>query len=528
MKVALILGTIALFSIIACVNHDSAKDQLPKPSAIVVADTATSSSASVSSADIVSLAEKFYEKSEQLSEKTITLSDTLVNVLSIFLAIFFAFNALNVFQTGQMKKKNEEYLKLLQDEMSERKSMVDKQLIELEEQESVVNEKLAEVQRIASSFEAQFIKAAKLEERLDTVSKYLGEKANNTREKLSKILENFSWKGDFPDDKKEAYTEYYNLSNFVQKLGDELTPDDYKIRSIHCLINDKESEFMFNFNKWIKSDLPTEPDEDPYYIIGNTFRKLDNPEKALVYFNENLKKFPYHSKAWHFKTGILIKMKCHNEVISDADTALKVDPNNANAWYVKTLVYKDQEDYEKALESCNKAIDLDLQIDTISIDDQVLYEKARILVKLGRLEEAWQCAVKATDTLPDNSAAYILQSRILSDLGRYEEALHAAFEAIKIAPNDYKSLIRAAHVYHKMKKHDLAIDYYLKSIEQDRSNPSPYYNIACDYALKANRKMALEFLAKSIAMNIKYKTMARGDDDFSNMWNDPDFLSVTS
>lgn len=509
-------------------------DAFSNTSTALVQESSQPIGSHASDSDLASIAEKFYEKSEQLSAKTITLSETLVNALSIFLAIFFAFNALNVFQTRQIKKKNDEYMKLLQDEMSERKAMVDTQLKELENQELLISAKLADVQKIASSFDAQFSKAANLETRLDAVSKYLGENANNARGKLSKILENFSWKGDITDDKNDAYTEYYNLSEFVRKLGCELTIDDFKIRSIHCLINSKESDFMFNFEQWVKLDKikdraeNKDSNENPYYVIGNTYRKLDNPQKALEYFNEAIKINPYNSKAWHFKTGILIKRNSQGDAIRDADDALRADPNNANAWYVKTLIYQNQEKYDEALESCNKAIELDTQIDTISIDEHVLYVKAKILVSLNRLEEAWQCAVKATETLPDNSQAYILQARILRDLGRYEEALHAALEAVKLAPTYSAPSYLVGQVYNKMKDYDASTDFYIKSSELDRTWASPIYNIACNYALKTNKRMALEFLAKAIVMNTKYKSIARGDEDFVSMWEDPEFKSVTS
>ena len=534
MRELFFLALIPLFVLVTGVISIDNSDASSNSSTVLVEESSKPIGTHASDSDLASIAEKFYEKSEQLSAKTITLSETLVNALSIFLAIFFAFNALNVFQTRQIKKKNDEYLKLLQDEMSERKVMVDTQLKELDDQELLISAKLTEVQKIAASFDAQFAKAANLETRLDAVSKYLGENANNARFKLSKILENFSWKGDITDDKNDAYTEYYNLSEFVRKLGGELTIDDYKIRSIHCLINSKESDFMFNFEHWTQLDETTrqlenkDPSENPYYIIGNTYRKLDNLQKALEYFNEAIKINPYNSKAWHFKTGILIKRKSQGDAIRDAEDALKADPNNANAWYAKTLIYQNQEKYDEALESCNKAIEMDTQIDTISIDDHVLYVKAKILVSLNRLEEAWQCAVKATETLPDNSQAYILQARILRDLGRYEEALHAALEAVKIAPTDKETFYWVGKVYYKMKDYDSSTDYYIKSSDLDRKWVSPIYNIACNYALKTNKRMALEFLAKAIVMNTKYKSIAKGDEDFVSMWEEPEFKSVTS
>lgn len=485
---------------------------------------------------MTTLAEKYYEQSEKLAEKTITLSETLMNVVNVFLIIFFAFNALNVFQTGQIRKKNDQFLKTIQEEMDHKKSMVDCQLQELEDQEKLMYEKLTEVQKLASSFDRQFTKAVEMEERLDSLNAYMKKQSNDARGRLTTITNNFSYKGELSDDKKEAFAEYYRLSELAQKLGEPLEKDDYLIRSVYCLINREESKFMINFQNWILKDAS----DNPFYVIGNTYRKLDNPEKALEFYKSALKINPYNSKAWHFQTGIMIKLRSQTQALAEADAALKLDPINANCWYVKTLIFRSQDKFDEALEACNKAIELDKQVDTISIDEEVLIVKANILVKLGRLEEALICAENATESLPDNSQAndteslpdksnaFITKSRILRALGMYNEALQSANEAIKIAPRKRDPWFWAARAQFMLKDYDQAIELYLKCLELDKDCITAFYNIACSYALKGNRKLAIEYLVKSIAGSTKYKEMARKDEDFKNLWEDQEFISTTT
>jgi Flp pilus assembly protein TadD len=140
-----------------------------------------------------------------------------------------------------------------------------------------------------------------------------------------------------------------------------------------------------------------------------------------------------------------------------------------------------------------------------------------------------------------NGAPFILiDSRfpgLYYELGKYYFEMQNWAEAIRwlrlaktggIQAEDPMLYFRLSNAYMNVRDYDNARKYLMKELELDPKEPSPYYNIACAYAIEKNKEKSLEWLKKAIAAHTEYGPQAAKDPDFAPLKNDPEFIKVTS
>jgi tetratricopeptide (TPR) repeat protein len=70
--------------------------------------------------------------------------------------------------------------------------------------------------------------------------------------------------------------------------------------------------------------------------------------------------------------------------------------------------------------------------------------------------------------------------------------------------------------------------YYLKQLELNPKEPSPYYNMACVHARERDKGKALEWLRKAVAAHPPFGPQSAEDPDFVLLKNDPEFRELSS
>jgi len=150
------------------------------------------------------------------------------------------------------------------------------------------------------------------------------------------------------------------------------------------------------------------------------------------------------------------------------------------------LLFAAEQDYENALTSCDKAVEIKPDYHA------AWYNRGVALSDLGRKEEAIQSYDKAVDIKPDLHEAWYNRGRALSALGRKEEAIQSFDKALQIQP-DYASA---------------------------------YYNKACCYALQGTIDLAIATLQQAITLDSDCQEMAKTDPDFDRIRNDDRFRAL--
>jgi tetratricopeptide (TPR) repeat protein len=105
-------------------------------------------------------------------------------------------------------------------------------------------------------------------------------------------------------------------------------------------------------------------------------------ENAIKSFDEAIKIYPQDTDAWFGKGFVLYLQGKFDEAIKAYDEAIKIEPENAMAWNNRGLVLSDQGKYDDALECFETAA----RIDPGSAD--IWYNKGGVLEKAQRNSEA--------------------------------------------------------------------------------------------------------------------------------------------
>ncbi len=179
--------------------------------------------------------------------------------------------------------------------------------------------------------------------------------------------------------------------------------------------------------------------------------------------------------------------------------------------FAQAIIEREKSNYEEALKLIDKALGV------IPSDAAANYEKARLLLQLGRKDEALVFAETAVENDNNNKWYKVLHARIAKEMGDYKTYVKDYETLVEKYPNDInfvqelafayyytndlKSAIKyfnrmeeimgmneglttqKADLYNKMGKNDMAVAEYEKLIKHN-PNESRYYVLLAEYATK--------------------------------------------
>ncbi len=102
--------------------------------------------------------------------------------------------------------------------------------------------------------------------------------------------------------------------------------------------------------------------------------------------------------------------------LRDLGEAIRLSPQDAESYNLRAILYSTQGEQERALEEIERAIELG--------HPEARKNKAIILEKAGRDEEAMNCWAKILNTQPNDALALCRRGLLLMQHGRKQEARH--------------------------------------------------------------------------------------------------------
>jgi len=223
--------------------------------------------------------------------------------------------------------------------------------------------------------------------------------------------------------------------------------------------------------------------------ITTELEKAYEEEKYDLIISEHSEKVSeYPAKAIYY-VGMAYYMKADdNNVLKLMDLSIKKDKTDPDAYFIKGMTLNYMEQFDKAIESFNKAIELDSSNTNYfsglgdSYVSQEKYEKAlsayvsateknepidrpftmipQIYAELNQPEKALEAFYKSRATISKESDSYI---NTLYNIGLYEllnkdyDKSETAFkELIELAPNDFHSYAKLIQIYYGRKEYEKA------------------------------------------------------------------------
>jgi len=160
------------------------------------------------------------------------------------------------------------------------------------------------------------------------------------------------------------------------------------------------------------------------------FRVEGNSENAIRTLEQMLKKYPKEKEA-HEALGYIYywSKNLANESIEELNRAVALDPNYGSAFNQMAYIYMDMEDYEKALESCEKYA-------SVSPGDANPFDTwGEIYLRMGRLDEAIEKYKKALEVKPDFAFANWCISYLYALKEDFSEAMKWNDQFIALSPS---------------------------------------------------------------------------------------------
>ena len=203
--------------------------------------------------------------------------------------------------------------------------------------------------------------------------------------------------------------------------------------------------------------------------------RLGRHEEAIVKLDEILEHDPENCDAWYNKAVCLMNLCQHSQAITCFDSALKFyrseEPDEeflVHLWTAKAATYDYMGEYQKAIECCDKAIEIDPSwVGAIG-------NKGNALTHLGRYQEAFALYDRALKINPRDFMAWynkgVCYRKAFND---YENDLECQQKALEINPMFYTAYYEKGLIYVQIEEFEKGLICFqkAKSIAPDISLP---------------------------------------------------------
>lgn len=196
------------------------------------------------------------------------------------------------------------------------------------------------------------------------------------------------------------------------------------------------------------------------------------------------------------------------DAINKYNEAIKLNPRNYNAYYLRGFTKFLSKDFEGALEDYNKAIEIAPNTKGI---EQVYYHRGNLYYFLIQKEKAFADYEKAISINPNYQPPYGGRGNYFTDRGDLDKALADYNKALEMDSKDVAAYMGRADVYFKKEEFDKSLRDLEKAVELGGESASAYLQIGMILGLKGYWYSAEGNLRKAIKINANSNSIFTGN-----------------
>ena len=195
-------------------------------------------------------------------------------------------------------------------------------------------------------------------------------------------------------------------------------------------------------------------------------------------------------EAWklHGHGDYLNAIKLHDE-------AIKLNPNNAQAWYGRGTAHDELGQYHRAIQDFDTAVELNPNF------SNAYNNRGNSYAKLGQLERALKNYNQALALNPNSFDAYNGRGNIYFVLRQYEWAINDYDRALQLNPNFAIAYYNRGNAYVNLNRHERAVQDYDKAIELKPRYTETYNNRGWTYYNLKQYERAIADFNKAVEFN---------------------------
>jgi tetratricopeptide (TPR) repeat protein len=199
---------------------------------------------------------------------------------------------------------------------------------------------------------------------------------------------------------------------------------------------------------------PVSPGPAFYIHRGDTYRDAKDYDKAISDYNEAIRLNPNDASAYYNRALAYYYKNDYDKAISDYSEAIRLNPNSAQAYGDRGAAYRHKNDYDKAISDYNEAIRLN----------------------------------------PNNASAYYNRALAYYYKNDYDKAISDYNEAIRLNPDSAQAYSNRGAAYRHKNDYDKAISDYNEAISLNPNDAEAYYNRGIAYRARgANTQAQADF-----------------------------------
>lgn len=264
----------------------------------------------------------------------------------------------------------------------------------------------------------------------------------------------------------------------------------------------KESEALANTGKFddailrLTSVIGSDPAvTDAHVLLGHCYKNKGMYDEALNCFYRVLEMKPDYNFVMIDAAASLIAMKEYGKAEEELHRFLKRFPDDYLLHEMLGTVYYYQQDYEKALASFTRSVEIEPG------NAAALGRIGSIYLAQNEPQKARPYIDRAAAVNPRLKESYFSLALIEEAGGNLDKAVEYYKKEIEINPGNFKVSYNLAEDLRKLGKYEQAVTYYRKTIEWNPDFKMPYFLVA-NYFLekKENLSEAVELCKKGLAV----------------------------
>lgn len=274
-------------------------------------------------------------------------------------------------------------------------------------------------------------------------------------------------------------------------------------------------EFV-NTQKRSKYEIePTFLNSDEFALrSGEIKNKAGDFEGALTDLNRAVKMVPDNAEAWHKRGDVKMKLGMFKEAFADFDKAIALNPNKTDFWISRGAANSDLQKHTQAIEDLQRAVKTDpnsflaynnlgFAFSRIGNFDAAMsnYNKALKLnpasyltfvnigiveARKGNMNAALQYFEKAIDGDPGLITAYAARAKANEQMGDKEGAMADYYKAFRLDPRNSELAYNLSMLKYKSKDINGALE-VLNEVKKNNHSQMQAYELSARFYLELNQ-----------------------------------------
>jgi tetratricopeptide (TPR) repeat protein len=285
---------------------------------------------------------------------------------------------------------------------------------------------------------------------------------------------------------RNVFTKFFDTFGGSQAKKAEITQLQQEVKRKVEELNRLSKEL--NLLSDVLIGLANRSDQSPY------FRKLYGND-AIADYTQAIKLAPNNAEAYHNRGFAYAEIGDYDEAIADYTRAIKLAPNNALYQNNRGFIYSEIGDCDNAIADYTRAINIEPNnADTYN-------NRGNAYSEIGDYFNAFMDYTQAIALDPNNADAYNWLGNIFSEKGVYDSAIENFTQSVKLAPNNAEAYYNRGIAYARKGDWDKAIEDYTQVIKLDPNDAIVYNDRGFAYARKGDWHNAIEDYTQAIKLD---------------------------